>query len=72
MTAIAENARWRAVVHYRSDNGTVDVEHFLAELEDLQLIVERGPHWDTVERIEIFRVNHNTSQSLTVEEAKCQ
>lgn len=61
--------RWRATVFYRTDGGPVDVVHDLEELADLHEMVERGPHWDTIERIEIVRVNHNTDRALTVERA---
>jgi len=64
-----DQARWRATVYYRTDSGTVDVEHSLSELYDLHDFVEAGPHWDTIERIEVVRVNHCEDASLTVEEA---
>ena len=45
--------RWRAVVHYRSENGLIDVEHWFEELEELHDIVERGPSFQAIEKIEI-------------------
>jgi hypothetical protein len=33
-------------------------------------LVELGPHWDTIEGIEVFRVNHSTDEKLTVERSK--
>lgn len=62
--------RWRAVVWYRANVGLVDVEHELEELEDLHDRVEAGPHWDTIERIEVFRTNHVDGEGLTVEGAE--
>lgn len=62
--------RWRATIHYRTDIGIVDTEHDIEELEDLQEIVERGPHWDTVAMIKIERINHSTSVDLTVEQSE--
>jgi len=62
--------RWHAIVAYRSDFGTVDVGHDLREIADIHQIIERGPHWDTIQKIEIFRVNHCTSDALTVEQAE--
>ena len=62
--------RWHTVVHYRADDGTVDVEHELQELYELHDLVELGPHWDTIEKIEVFRVNHSTDEKLTVERSK--
>jgi hypothetical protein len=61
--------RWRATVYYRTDSGVLDIEHGLEELADLHLAVENGPHWDTVEKIEIVRINHVTDPDLTVEAA---
>ena len=62
--------RWKAIIYYRSKTGTVDVEHRLEELSDLQELVELGPHWDTIAKIEVFRVNHTDAADLTVEDAK--
>ncbi len=62
--------RWRATVFYRTMQGTVDVEHFLKELGDLHDRIEDGPHFDTVERIVIERINHTENPKLTVEEAE--
>jgi hypothetical protein len=42
-------------ITYRTDNGPLDVEHDIEEIEDLHDIVERGPHWDTVIEIRIVR-----------------
>lgn len=61
--------RWRATVFYRTENGIVDIEHDLAELAQLHGLVELGPHWDTIERIEIVRIDHCSDPNLTVEAA---
>ena len=61
--------RWRAVVHYRTENGVLDVEHDLEELGELHDLVELGPHGDTIARIEVLRVNQCTATDLTVEQA---
>jgi hypothetical protein len=63
-------ARWHAVVHYRTVAGTLDVEMYVEEIEDLHDRIEKGPHWDTVELIEIRRVNHTDSAKLTLEQAE--
>jgi hypothetical protein len=55
-----EEARWRAVIRYHTEASSVEVMHFLSEIADLDNIVELGPHWDTVLKIEIFRINHRT------------
>jgi hypothetical protein len=62
--------RWHAEVHYRTDNGPLLVEHDFEELMELHDRIELGPHWDTIEKIEVFRVNHNTATDLTVEQSK--
>jgi hypothetical protein len=61
--------RWHAVVHYRTENGAIDVEHDLEELGELHDLIERGPHWDTIAWIEMLRVNHCTAADLTVKQA---
>jgi hypothetical protein len=38
----------------------------LVELHDL---IELGPHWDTIERIEVLRVNQCAATDLAVEQA---
>jgi hypothetical protein len=62
--------RWHATVYYRTEAGTLDVHHDFEEIADLHDLVELGPHWDTIERIEITRVNHITGPTLTVEQSK--
>jgi hypothetical protein len=64
-----EPARWWAVIHYRTETGTSCLEHLLEEVYELHDEVELGPHWDTIEKIEVFRINHNTDAALTVEQA---
>lgn len=64
-----EEPRWKATVTYRTENGPNDVIHDLIELGDIDDLVERGPHWDTIISVRIVRVHHNTSRTLTVEEA---
>jgi hypothetical protein len=68
--ALSRLARWHAVVHYRADAGLVDVEMHLREMGDLHERIELGPHWDTIDRIEIRRINHVDSARLTLEQAK--
>ena len=63
------NERWRATVFYRTESGPLDIEHDLDELADLHDKVEAGPHWDTIIRIEVVRINHCDGVNLTVEKA---
>lgn len=67
--------RWQASVYYRGEpqdgaDVSIEVVHDLEELADIHNLVEAGPHWDTIERIEIVRVNHVTSETLTIEQAE--
>lgn len=49
--------------------GLIDVTHEIEELEDLHQLVESGPDWNTINKIEIVRVD-NPMPNLTIEEAK--
>lgn len=62
--------RWIAEIDYRTDIGTIMVEHHLSELAELQDRVERGPHWDTIEAIRITRNPNEIVFRGTVEEAE--
>lgn len=62
--------RWKATCLYRIEGGTfVDVEHFFEEIEDLHMLIERGPHWDTLVRCTITLNRHSEAKDLTVERA---
>ena len=63
-------ARWHATVTYRTDAGPLDVPMLLREICDLHDRIEQGPHWDTIEKIEILRVNHIDSPTLTNQQAE--
>lgn len=65
------NIRWRAVIEYRSETGTVDVEHFFEEIADLDGIIERGPDWNAMIRCTVT-LNRVINGGLTVEEAERQ
>ena len=54
----------------RSEHGDGDVEHLLHEIAELDDLVERGPHWDTLIRAEIHRINHVEDDGMTVERAR--
>lgn len=48
------NARWKAVITYRTERGPdLDVTHDLEEIEELQSLVERGPDWNAIIKIEV-------------------
>lgn len=61
------HTRWEVRAWYRTDNGLVDVTHDIDELAELHEIIERGPSWLALDRIEIqYR---GVPQRLTIEEA---
>ena len=62
-------ANWKAVVYYRTEGGLVDVPHDIGELGDIEILVERGPHWDAIDRIEITRTSRSY-ETLTIEQAQ--
>lgn len=46
--------RWIATVTYRNDTiGSLDVDYAIDELSEIELIVEQGPDWNAIEKIEI-------------------
>ena len=57
--ALSSPARWHATVTYRTDAGPVDVPMLLGEIGELHDRIERGPHWDTIAKIKIRRMNHS-------------
>ena len=67
----ATTARWKATIWYLSEIGLLDVEHGIEELEELHDLVERGPDWNTIDRIEIV-LDRRSQRDLTVEQAAQQ
>lgn len=66
---VPEWARWKATMVFRGEHGWSDHVFWLEEIYDIHEAVEGGPHWDAIENIEVVRVNHVTSPTLTVEAA---
>jgi hypothetical protein len=63
--------RWVATVWYRTDAGLIDVEHEFGELADLHDLIERGPDFYAIDRIEI-RHKSNPQPTLTIEQSLAQ
>ena len=42
--------RWKAVIDYRTEEGTKSLEHYFEEMSDLHLIIEHGPDWNLLIR----------------------
>jgi hypothetical protein len=53
--------RWLIEIGYRTESGSITVDHYVEELEDLHDVVERGPDWNTIEEI---RVHLNPQRTL--------
>jgi hypothetical protein len=61
-----EPPRWSATVAYSTDTGPVEVEHFVEEIADLDELIERGPDWNSIERIVVTLTRR---RPVTIEEA---
>lgn len=46
-------SRWLAIIKYRKGDGILPVPFDIEELSELEEIVERGPDWNTIDKIEI-------------------
>jgi hypothetical protein len=62
--------RWVATIHYRSELGTIPVEHDVEELDEIYDLVEAGPDWNTIEKIEIVLARVVHGGIITLEEAE--
>lgn len=61
--------RWKVVITYRMERGPyLDVTHDIEELEELHALVERGPDWNTIIKIEVTLARICTP-GLTIERA---
>lgn len=67
--AAVTEPRWKCVIMYRADSGPIDVTHDVDELYEIHDLVERGPHWDAIEKIEITLAARNY-ENLTIEQAE--
>lgn len=63
--------RWKVTILYRAEHGPVDVVYYIDELCELEDLVELGPDWNTIVRIEIT-LNQVHTPGLTLEEEKNQ
>jgi hypothetical protein len=59
--------RWIATVIYRSDQGELDNVFLIEELSEIQSIVERGPDWNALDKIEIRLNPRRQNYDVTVE-----
>ena len=63
--------RWTATVWYRTDAGLIDVVHTFQEMDMLHAIIERGPDFYAIDRIEIVHTR-NPTPTLTIEASLAQ
>jgi hypothetical protein len=63
-------SRWRADIEYRSEEGGQLVTHYIEEIEDLQDLIELGPHFDAIVKC-VITVNRQSGEipRLTKEQA---
>ena len=50
---MTHDKRWKAIIWYRTDAGLIHVAHEIEELEELHDIVECGPSFYAIDRIEV-------------------
>ena len=62
--------RWLAIVTYRTNIGPSEVYHAFQEIFDLHDIIEAGPSWFAIEKIEIHLQDKTLLPNLTVEGAE--
>lgn len=60
---------WEVTITYRTETGPHEEVIKIDEIEEVDGLVECGPHWDTIESIVIKRVNADYP-NLTVEAAE--
>lgn len=60
--------RWRVIITYRHVLGPVSVTYDVEELSELHDIVERGPDWNSIEKIEVT-LRRVTIPGLTIANA---
>lgn len=55
--------RWKAVFRYNSPNGPVETVHFIEELIELQMLMERGPDWNLLEKCTLTLNRHDGGET---------
>lgn len=64
--------RWKAVIEYRTDDGSTSVEHYFEEISDLHSLIEHGPDWNFLIRctITLNRPDNGNVQNGAVNEQR--
>ena len=65
-----DQRRWKVDIEYRSEEGGQLATHYVEEIEELQGIIEWGPHFDTIVKC-VITVNRQSGEipRLTKEQA---
>jgi hypothetical protein len=64
------NSRWLVTIHYNSESGIILVDHDVEELDEIVGLVEAGPDWNTIDKIEISLARRSHGRIITIEEAR--
>ena len=62
VASFAGDKRWKAIIEYRTDEGTKSIEHFFEEISDLHLIIEHGPDWNFLIRCTVTLNRHDDGE----------
>ena len=60
--------RWWAVVWYFTKRGDLEVEHFFVEIEELHDLIENGPGFMCIKKIEVYYLGAKPAM-MTIEES---
>ncbi len=60
--------RWCVTAYYRTENGLLDIPYEIDELSDLEEAIERGPHFGTIDRIEVRYAYSDAKLTVEVSE----
>lgn len=62
VVTLHRDKRWKAIIEYRTDEGTKSIEHFFEEISDLHLIIEHGPDWNFLIRCTVMLNRHDDGE----------
>ena len=65
---MAQRLRWHAIVTYRAEGGSLEVDHAFDEISDLEVLIERGPSFESI--IDIRIKYYGTDRKMTIEEGE--
>lgn len=64
-----QHSRWLVTVTYRSDEGLIDVYYHIEELYELHKLIENGPRFSAIEKIQINLNEKRRLPNVRVEKA---